>query len=766
MLAQGFPPGSGSTVKGNMMKRSPLFFALLLLTAAGCASSDRMVRMSGGVFDEYSAPKSSRLRSEKYQRVSRELSSSSRANRSTVSGMDDTLVNIWPFFFRSNAYWTVLWPFIDCDRYGFAIRPIYNHEGDDYSILFPLSAWNPVSGHGWVALWGWNSSGFGLLPLTWQWRNGLSGGAYYTPLFVLNYDGEPLRYAVDQQGNAFPRWSRTDHSLFCFFYFDKKSTSVERGDRWRWLYQNEYPWIKNEWNYRFDGKKPFPGTKKEFQEFRRQIFDTLPRVESRTRGFVPLWLHGSSDNGDYDNRFLLIAGNERRGKDFRWDICGSLIARYEDEHRGEDDRFMQSESSFTSFLLLSEFSARRMYEHTETWKKIDDLHSLPGGEFSGKKPALQDALRKLDPSLKLPPTVVDRHTCILFLNELWRKYRTPVYEERSGMVLPLFSYDLKWRYSRWILPILLTGWETDEMSSDFLSLPLITGISRSPSLDRSFILTPLVYYAKCVRRERREYPVASRDRLSVRESVCTELNDRYAACGLFFRGRYGFNVAKEGVNASAVEKLRVSLQKLPRKYADLERRRKELDKQQSQTDRWVTNGEIERLKKLIRYEEIKIARQKLAGEEKTYRTELDDALRTAATLGITLSPDAMKDEKTAEAAADEVMEKCTESRTYEDIGSGLFFKKTNYSNGDFHWHLLHILAGGEKTGDRESSHVLHLLYRHRREGDRSETVFFPFISTLRDGEDSKFSFLWRVFSLTRRNGKTGGHILFIPFGEP
>ena len=66
---------------------------------------------------------------------------------------------------------------------------------------------------------------------------------------------------------------------------------------------------------------------------------------------------------------------------------------------------------------------------------------------------------------------------------------------------------------------------------------------------------------------------------------------------------------------------------------------------------------------------------------------------------------------------------------------------------------------------RESTHVLHLLYRHRQEGKRSETLFFPFISTVRDGEDSRFSFLWRVFSLSRRNGKTGGHILFIPFGE-
>ena len=104
-------------------------------------------------------------------------------------------------------------------------------------------------------------------------------------------------------------------------------------------------------------------------------------------------------------------------------------------------------------------------------------------------------------------------------------------------------------------------------------------------------------------------------------------------------------------------------------------------------------------------------------------------------------------------------------RRYEDIGNGLFFRKEKFYNGDYRWHLLGILAGGEKTGDRESSHILHLLYRYRREGQRREKVYFPFITSVEDGEDSHFSFLWRVFSLTRRNGKTGGHIFFFPYGE-
>ena len=49
--------------------------ALTLAVAAGCASSERMVRMSGGVLDSYSAPQKHRLRSEK----SRKLSQHARA---------------------------------------------------------------------------------------------------------------------------------------------------------------------------------------------------------------------------------------------------------------------------------------------------------------------------------------------------------------------------------------------------------------------------------------------------------------------------------------------------------------------------------------------------------------------------------------------------------------------------------------------------------------------------------------------------------------
>ena len=480
-------------------------------------------------------------------------------------------------------------------------------------------------------------------------------------------------------------------------------------------------------------------------------------------------MHESSDNGDSGNRFLLmLAGGERRGRDFRWDICGPLLAAYEDESAPEEDHYRQGSRSFTSVALLSHFASERFYEQTETWEKLKAVERAgwSGESFSQRKPAVEEALRALDPELELPPTVVDDRTLQLFTEELWRRYRFPVREEHTGMVLPLFYYGIGPESQRWVFPALLTGWRCGREDSEFLSLPLLTWIRRSPRKDIDTVLTPLAYYAKTVRRDRRDYSVANRDTRSVSEWECTELYDRYAACGLFYHGRFGFNVAREGVDAVAAEELRRYLLSLYRTRSRLDEQREGIEQRTVLNDRWQTGSEIQRLQKLIRYEELRIEREELAGREAEYQKNVADALALAASLGLEVSAETFGDADASLAAADELIEQCTEVRRYEDIGNGIFFRKEKFYNGDYNWHLLRILAGGEKNGDRESSHVLHLLYRYRREGDRSETVCFPFISSVREGEDSRFSFLWRVFSLSRRDGQTGGYFLFIPFGNP
>ena len=207
------------------------------------------------------------------------------------------------------------------------------------------------------------------------------------------------------------------------------------------------------------------------------------------------------------------------------------------------------------------------------------------------------------------------------------------------------------------------------------------------------------------------------------------------------------------------------MRELYKTQESIDRETAAIAKERSLADRWQPANEIERLKRLIRYEELKERQLKLDKKTAEYRKEVDKAVGRAAKLGFSVDRAAFEKKADSEKALTEFMEKFTELRFYEDIGSGLFFNKKQYYNGDYNWHLFHILAGGERTEERESQHILHLLYRYRKEGKRSETIIFPFISSVQDGDDSRVSFLWRLFSLSKRNGKTGGYILFIPFGE-
>ena len=54
-------------MSARVFRLLPAAAAVLLLTA--CASSERMIRMSGGVLDSYSIPEKHRLRSEKFRKT-------------------------------------------------------------------------------------------------------------------------------------------------------------------------------------------------------------------------------------------------------------------------------------------------------------------------------------------------------------------------------------------------------------------------------------------------------------------------------------------------------------------------------------------------------------------------------------------------------------------------------------------------------------------------------------------------------------------------
>ncbi|OQA80216.1 MAG: hypothetical protein BWY31_04048 [Lentisphaerae bacterium ADurb.Bin242] len=174
--------------------------SVLLLTS--CASSERLMRISA--VQSYTPPKYSRIDGFQSLPPSYRQYKTAPADRRNELDFNASLVNVWPVFFRGGEYYSVLWPMIDCDPYGFAVRPFFNQEGNEYSVLFPFSAWNPVHGDGWVFNTYWTSRYYGSFPffhrnpnpseLTWfgpVWYWDRSGG-----FFPLASFGRGLNYVL------------------------------------------------------------------------------------------------------------------------------------------------------------------------------------------------------------------------------------------------------------------------------------------------------------------------------------------------------------------------------------------------------------------------------------------------------------------------------------------------------------------------------------------------------------------------------------------
>lgn len=104
-------------------------------------------------------------------------------------------VNLWPLYYQEGANRSILFPLIDIDDRGFAVRPFYHRDNDEHGILWPLCAFNPRAG--WIGTYFWCDKGFGLLPLfthddelTWifpaSWYNKKRNEFAILPLFWHN----------------------------------------------------------------------------------------------------------------------------------------------------------------------------------------------------------------------------------------------------------------------------------------------------------------------------------------------------------------------------------------------------------------------------------------------------------------------------------------------------------------------------------------------------------------------------------------------------
>jgi len=752
------------------MKNKKFYFPVLLAVltvCCGCASSDRMVRMSGGVLDEYSAPPKHRVRSERFQVKSDAIAPAERGKREQISDFNTPLVNIWPFFFRSSNYFSILWPFIDWDAYGVAVRPFYNQEGDEYSILFPLSAWNNVNRDGWVLNFAWNKDGFGFVPFSWQHDSKDEFWCYYTPLFIYSKNRRPMTVLTSQDDMS---------AFFMLWYMNRKfeknmSQDMTRCYYWSTIPVKRYIAAKNKWDF------PKNPTKEEMKKFKKKIYDMAPVTTETGYGIFPLFHVFKSEDGYTLRALAYLAGVSRYKNSSSWDILCSLLASYECNEYPELPNGAGSWKKREKFKLLYLFqqNSEEYYPDNEVFKTFRRVSNAArqGNSFSFQLEQVKSELAKCSPGTVVPPEVTDNASLRYFIDDWQTEYakgkvfKTAV--RRNGGFMPLFWYWTDVDKYIWFSAATLSRYSRDKDGFAFWSIPLLTFMYESKSSDSSFkgVVPPFLWMSFEKRRNgiKNRIPVKTRDTKFVQSWECAETIDNYGVCGLFYKGKTRFYVAKDGVDVQEIKNLRDACYDISGNFFSLKQMRKKYEIEVAKVEKWKPKNKIDHYKKLIREEELKETLAEISKCEQKNNELIKKAEKSASILGFEFNAEDLRTSEGLNKTTGRILEQFAEIREKEDIGNGFIFRKEKFYNGDYKWRLLWFLAGGEKQDRRESVQILHFLYRKRVEGDKSETLFFPFVSILKDGKKERFSFLGRLWQQSSVDGKRGGYIFFIPWGD-
>lgn len=736
---------------------------LLLLLAAGCASSERMMRTSGGVFQSYSAPDKSRLTSGKFQHPPHPAHSK-RDQRQQLGGIHDTLINIWPFFFRNRDYISCLWPMIDADPYGFAVRPFFNQEGDDYSILFPLIAWNPAKRHGWVFTAYWNKKHdtagnvYGFFPLFHQSRD-LS---VYSPLWIRKHTENR------KHDPFFSRNISSDFHLVSLLGYGKTQVSWTDPGPYaldRMLSSREItPDSTLAYKLaRYGIQTPLP--KKEdkagWDRIREQVAKSFVQEKTVSGGLFPLFgFKTDHDRTDF-NILFAFPHYKRTAHKTRFSVFGNLLWSYTRRNLWQmgnpSVHGYAGETTHLMWALLSGFETTKIYSENPKTRAFERLNRLSSSRFTQEdRQKIRADLRIISPEAVLPDTVVDSATLSLYLRELHQKTELPTESYTTGGFLPLyFQYSTRNKSFR-ILPALLTWSESDRYRSEFVCIPLLSWGKRSDGKSTTAIFWPVGYHRKEIQFNRDKAAIFTAD-TNPEYDLLTQ-DKTFAACGLFHREIKSFHTARPGYDAGALESLRRNISRYRNDLKRLDDRRKGLTNRRARAAKWPRKTKIEEYTYLIEMERIRLAEESLGKDHAKLIKRAGELSRQAADAHLTL------DLADPASALQTIYKACT-PLTRTEYGNLFFFNRVNVSDGQFRWSIFMKLASGEGDLEREDTQVLQFLYRHKRRGNKEETIYFPFVAIQKDGENSRFRFLWRVFERTVENGKVKGHILFIPYGE-
>lgn len=212
--------------------------ACSLILTVSCASSRRMARSS-----PFADEPESNIRQTAKSGTGSSLKLARKTDNPQELNVNQERINFWPLVYSRPELFTILWPMADFDKNGMAVRPFYVRDGNEYSVLFPLAAWNPVNKDGWALNTYWDKSFNGSFPLyhlgpkfnyampVW-WTPDSIGfpGFCFARNSGLNYGGPFWYNSASGSGGLFPICCQrsSDHGWFfpLYYYDNEKDNSI------------------------------------------------------------------------------------------------------------------------------------------------------------------------------------------------------------------------------------------------------------------------------------------------------------------------------------------------------------------------------------------------------------------------------------------------------------------------------------------------------------------------------------------------------------
>ena len=114
-------------------------------------------------------------------------------------------VNLFPLYYKEGKRQSILFPMIDIDERGFAVRPFYHKDKDEHGILWPLAAFN--KNEGWAGPVVWGQDTYGFFPL-------FISGKHTLWVFPASWYRDEKSFGVLP---LFCRYNNWCHSMYIFY---------------------------------------------------------------------------------------------------------------------------------------------------------------------------------------------------------------------------------------------------------------------------------------------------------------------------------------------------------------------------------------------------------------------------------------------------------------------------------------------------------------------------------------------------------------------